>query len=195
MTTHPTPDLRVRRTLKALQNALIALMREKPYAAIQIKEITDRAEVSRPTFYLHFHAKEDLLLSLIDQLFEQFYREVAEATMAGAYTKLALCTELFRYWERHAEMLRLVVQADIQRHVVDRLRAYLLQTLTYLKAATGKPAADGPALDLMCGFMASGMYALMTQWGLQGLPYTAEQMGRFLHELTISHDDVTIESG
>lgn len=192
MSTKPTKDLRVRRTQKWLQEALIKLMREKPYRDIQITEIADRAEVSRPTFYLHYRSKEDLLLSLVDQVFAEFFSDLVKAAANGEYRKLSLCVQFFKYWERHADKLSLVIAADIQSEIIDRMRGYLRQMLLFIKAQTGRPVADGHALDLMVGFMSSGAYALLIQWVTQKLPYSAEQMGRFLHELTISHDDVTI---
>jgi AcrR family transcriptional regulator len=192
MSINAVKDLRVRRTQKWLQDALIQLMREKPYRDIQVTEVTDRAQVSRPTFYLHYRSKDELLLSLIDQAFMEFYSDLVAATLVGEYTRLKLCTQLFAYWERHPDLLKLIAGADVQREIIERLQNYLRQILLHLKAQTGKPAADGHALDLMVSFMASGTYALLSRWGLEGLPYSAEQMGRFLHELTATHDDVTL---
>jgi AcrR family transcriptional regulator len=56
-----TPDRRVRRTRKALQEALVGLMTEKGYEAVTVQEIIDRADVGRSTFYLHYTDKDDLL--------------------------------------------------------------------------------------------------------------------------------------
>jgi hypothetical protein len=41
----------VRRTKASLHDALIGLAREKPYPSIAVKEILDRANVGRSTFY------------------------------------------------------------------------------------------------------------------------------------------------
>lgn len=192
MSTKPIKDLRARRSQKWLQEALISLMREKPYREIQITEIADRAEVSRPTFYLHYRSKEELLLSLVDQVFAEFFSDLVKATANGEYSKLSLCIQFFKYWERHTDRLSLVVAADIQSQIIDRMRGYLRQMLLFIKAQTGRPLADGPVLELMVGFMCSGAYTLLMEWVTRKLPYSAEQMGRFLHELTISHDDVTM---
>ena len=54
-------DLRIRRTRKALWNALIDLVVEKGLHAITITDITRRAMVNRSTFYAHYEDKEDLL--------------------------------------------------------------------------------------------------------------------------------------
>lgn len=192
MSNKKSQDLRVRRTQKWLQDALLQLMREKPFQELQIREIADRAEVARPTFYLHYQSKEELLLSLVDHVFTEFFNNLVNNSARGNYNKQTLCIQLFVYWQRHEEMLCLIVQAEIQNEIIKRLGVYLKQLLLFIKAQTGKPVADGDALDLMVGFMSSGVYSLLTQWGLGKLPYTPEQMGLFLHQLTINHDDVTI---
>ena len=190
--TKKSQDLRVRRTQKWLQDALLQLMREKPFQTLQIKEIADRAQVSRPTFYLHYQTKEELLLSLVDQVFTEFFNDLVKDSARGNYSKQALCVQLFVYWQRHEDLLTLIVRAEIQNEIIKRLGVYLKQMLLFIKAQTGKPVADGDALDLMVGFMSAGVYSLLTQWGLHQLPYTPEQMGLFLHQMTIGHDDVTI---
>lgn len=63
-----TPDRRVQRTKTSLHNALIGLAREKPYPSIAVKEILDRANVGRSTFYTHFRDKDDLLESGIHEI-------------------------------------------------------------------------------------------------------------------------------
>ena len=67
-----TTDRRVRRTRHALENALISLILEKGYDAVTIEEITDRADLGRTTFYLHFRDKEELLMNAIDTMIEDF---------------------------------------------------------------------------------------------------------------------------
>lgn len=61
-----TEDRRVRRTKSRLKTAILELVREKSYGRITIREITDRADVGRSTFYSHFDSKEDLLFSGFD---------------------------------------------------------------------------------------------------------------------------------
>ncbi len=63
-----TPDRRVQKTKASLHDALIGLAREKPYPSIAVKEILDRANVGRSTFYTHFRDKDDLLESGIHEI-------------------------------------------------------------------------------------------------------------------------------
>src|SRR4026208_2392554 len=63
-------DARVRRTRDALGDALVALMQEKPFDAITVQEVLDRAKVGRSTFYAHYSDKDDLLMSDAEEFFE-----------------------------------------------------------------------------------------------------------------------------
>ena len=54
-------DRRVRRTKTLLQKTLVELMLEKEVSQISVKELTQRADVNRSTFYLHYLGIYDML--------------------------------------------------------------------------------------------------------------------------------------
>src|SRR5690625_3484484 len=54
-------DLRIQRTRKSLNQALITLIEKKTFSAITIQELADEAMINRATFYLHYDDKYDLL--------------------------------------------------------------------------------------------------------------------------------------
>ena len=47
-------DARVRYTVHMIQNIFLELLKEKPIAKITVKEICERAEINRSTFYKHY---------------------------------------------------------------------------------------------------------------------------------------------
>jgi len=61
-------DRRIQKTQRALREALTSLIGEKSYDDIAVKEILDRANVGRSTFYMHFRDKDELLLSGIHDI-------------------------------------------------------------------------------------------------------------------------------
>ena len=70
----PAGDPRVRRTRAALQDALIALLREKDWSAIRTSEICRRAGVARSSLYEHCNGKGDIL----DEIFAAHLAEVCD---------------------------------------------------------------------------------------------------------------------
>src|SRR5215207_7009370 len=64
-------DRRIQRTRQALQQAFMDIVRDKGFAATSIQEITERADVNRGTFYLHFADKHTLTEEVVRELFRQ----------------------------------------------------------------------------------------------------------------------------
>lgn len=46
-------DARVRYTCKVIQDAFLDILKEKPISRITVKEVCDKAEINRGTFYKH----------------------------------------------------------------------------------------------------------------------------------------------
>src|SRR5512133_4407009 len=83
-------DRRARRTRKQLKEALFALVLEKGYDGVTIEDITERADLGRTTFYLHYRDKEELLLESIDSISEELMEQIAPVRTAMGENDLFL---------------------------------------------------------------------------------------------------------
>ena len=68
-------DLRVRKTREAIHRAFQELICEKDYDQITVKELAQRAQINRKTFYLHYDSLDELLGELQEELAEHFIRQ------------------------------------------------------------------------------------------------------------------------
>ena len=66
-------DLRIRRTKKSIRDAFFELIDENGFDSVTVKDITDRALISRNTFYLHYEDKFDLLNKISNELMRKVY--------------------------------------------------------------------------------------------------------------------------
>lgn len=58
------------RTSKAITNAFIALLKEKPFEKITIQDILDKTPVTRGTFYSYFSDKYEIVEKMYERFFE-----------------------------------------------------------------------------------------------------------------------------
>ncbi len=65
-------DARVRYTQKILKESLLKFLKEKPINKITVKEVCDRAELNRATFYSHYSDCFSLLESIENELVDAF---------------------------------------------------------------------------------------------------------------------------
>ena len=71
-------DLRIRRTKKSIRDAFFELIDENGFDSVTVKDITDRALISRNTFYLHYEDKFDLLNKISNELMSKVYWRVSK---------------------------------------------------------------------------------------------------------------------
>jgi len=64
-------DPRIRRTRNYIQEAFQSLLEEKSFKSITVREITERAEVNRATFYAHHKDKYELLNETLRTIFQE----------------------------------------------------------------------------------------------------------------------------
>lgn len=83
-------DRRQRKTRAAIFSAFAELLGEKGYGSITVREIIERADVGRTTFYAHFPTKDDLLRELCEELFGHVVDSaVGRSGTAGSYSDAA----------------------------------------------------------------------------------------------------------
>jgi AcrR family transcriptional regulator len=95
-----TVDLRIKRTQKSIKNAFYELIEEKGFDHISVKDITERAMISRNTFYLHYNDKFDLLNKICDELVfklfigvgKQLRRETRKLRVDASVIKMGIKT-------------------------------------------------------------------------------------------------------
>lgn len=69
-------DRRSQRSQHALIDALIELMAEKSYDSISIKEIVEKANVGRSTFYAHYQTKDDLVRGGFELILDETLNQI-----------------------------------------------------------------------------------------------------------------------
>jgi len=98
---------------KLLESAL-ALFSERGYRGASIREIIERAGVTRPVLYYYFKNKEDLFCRLVESSFADLESdlEVIMGSPGACRSKLtALMGTTFSRAESNPEMVRLLLQA------------------------------------------------------------------------------------
>ena len=70
-------DLRILRTQEQFQNALLELLETKELKEITVKEICDKANMSRNAFYQHYGYKEDLYDQMVAKATERIRESLA----------------------------------------------------------------------------------------------------------------------
>jgi AcrR family transcriptional regulator len=158
-------DPRVQRTRTLLQDALLALARERPLDEIAVADVADRATVNRSTFYQHYPDTDTLLADALD----------ARAAAAGADLSSILPDAdaappevLVRYMEHvaeHAELYRRAFGEHGSPVAVTRLRRRVGQLSLDGLRQHGTPGAlaDLPP-EVAAAALAGALIGVLVAW-------------------------------
>ncbi|WP_125760496.1 TetR/AcrR family transcriptional regulator [Companilactobacillus hulinensis] len=74
-------DRRVRKTTAALKEAFREIARDTRYRDITVRELTEKADVNRKTFYLHYDSIDDFANTFVDELADQLIKLIVVKPM------------------------------------------------------------------------------------------------------------------
>lgn len=180
-----TVDPRVRRTRRALRDALVSLILEKDFASISIKEITGRAEVAYITFFRHYESLDQLLMEVLDEGLSELMNHIE--TLAKQSDTANLETEgrlIFEYIGQKADLFRILFKSQsvtrVRKKVVRNI-ASIFQKSCLPLARSGNPMATA----MLSNHIATSLLALIEWWLDNKLNPAPVQMGKVYKSLII----------
>ncbi|SIS70957.1 TetR/AcrR family transcriptional regulator [Alicyclobacillus vulcanalis] len=173
-------DRRVQKSRQAIRDAFVELMKEKDFDHITVQDISERANVSRKTFYLHFLDKYDLL----DRIMEEAIREMDEFGQCVCDLDWVPATEhCFQYLaDRYDFFGIMLTQAGapyFRRRYVESCMASFTREI---RRVVGRDPL--PEEDAILQFVVNAYVGTVEWWLQQGMPYSpsvmADRVGRML---------------
>ena len=152
-------DLREKKTKRSIKNAFIQLRSEKPLEKISVKELAELAEISKATFYLHYHDIYDLSEQLQWEVLQNVLNSLPNPEIC--LTDSALFTDqLFHAFHAHQALIDILFSGSqssvLPVNIEKGLKDYIFSLLPESK--------DDPKLnilltyEIMGGFYTYQMY-------------------------------------
>ncbi|MFD1485645.1 TetR/AcrR family transcriptional regulator [Lacticaseibacillus baoqingensis] len=162
-------DRRVRKTREALEQAFLALERQKPVNQITVAALTALADVGRGTFYLHYQDVGDLQQEIITARIEAFlaqYATQAPTQINGSYR--AWTQSLIADLQQHQALFAMIHRSAMAAAVRDQIVTRFCQVLT------------GPAV--VTQYVVNGSVGICANWLAKSLDCPADALSDFLAE-------------
>ena len=159
-------DPRVLQTRAALRNALLALIVERGWDAIGIRDVCERAGVGRSTFYTHFADKEELLFSGFEDLRRMLRGSAARAGPLG------FVRGLIDHVDQNKRMFRALIGRRASQLAIRHLLRVVEELLRSDLAAVLRPER----LEAAVHFLAGGLVELLVWWVEARSPLAADEI-------------------
>ena len=160
-------DRRIQKTRALLHEALGSLIREKPYDEIAVKEILDRANVGRSTFYMHFRDKDELLASGIYDMLQGLHHSELPMTGKKHERLIRFSLPVFEHIQRHRQLGAAGMGARGRAILHERLQHVLSELiaddLEKVRQGRRKSAGQLPS-ELIVPYVASTFVLVLNWW-------------------------------
>ncbi|MBB6636614.1 TetR/AcrR family transcriptional regulator [Cohnella thailandensis] len=170
-------DRRIIKSQEAIKKAIIELISEKNFDQITIQDISDRANVSRKTIYLHYADKFDLLDKLIEEYIDRL-RKVSETACEMEWRPATqVC---FEYLESNYLFFSTMLANKGAPYFRSRFLEYQSEAFrNELRKTNERNSAVNE--EVIVHFVASAYVGVVEWWLTNGMPYPprvmADQVG------------------
>lgn len=177
-----------------LAKSLKELALSKPIEKITIKEITDRSDVIRPTFYNHFQDKYELLEWIINTDLLEPIRPLIKNGMVNEGMELLL-TNIANEKEFYLHAVKMEGPITFGDIALKCSKAFLIEVLTE-DGAEGSTKHRWLTKEVVATYYAQSMSFVIMEWLNTGMIFTPKEMANaYEYIMTRSMADVTKEMG
>jgi AcrR family transcriptional regulator len=185
-------DRRIQRTCQALRAALLELIKEKGYDSISIEDITERANVGRATFYLHYKDKEDLLLEEFSAMTNekvqvlseipfsawlQSQEDIAEADAKRPASPLLI---VFQHIYDNSELYYILLKSERSSRIIERIRKISTEAIVRFVEAKAEtdpiPLLFNVPIEFFAAFFSGALLSTVDWWLEEDMRHTPGEM-------------------
>lgn len=179
-------DRRIQRTRALLRDALMALIVERGYHELTVQDITDKADIARTTFYLHYKDIDDLLFSSMAEIYEDLFKRYESFSLDDLLNGTASSNPAdFEHIAQYANFYRIMLSEKGSMSFLLRVQAYLAAKFRQYFAASLPPGHQPRIpLDMLAHICAGSEIGLVSWWVKNNMPFSPADTARMGDQIT-----------
>jgi len=159
-----------KRSKKTIVDAMMKLLHDKAYEKITIKEIMEKADMARRTFYGNFNSKDEIMQYYFGGLFEHLTNRISKEGMTSPKKLAEVLFELVL--EDKDNMMVAKKQGLLNMALLEKYSSDFAQFFT--KNVASK--TNQKAYNYAAGFYLGGVWKVMDQWLGEGANDSPKKM-------------------
>lgn len=159
-----------KRSMEWLDCALLSLLEEKKFDKISVKELCERADLSRQTFYQLFDCTEDVLEYHFSKLFTQF------AEKCDSFQEITielLAYHFFDFFYEHKKFVFILVHNNLPFMMEKQFEIYLKKINLFESISKNSPFPDYEG-----ALIAGALTSVLMHWFDDSFRMSIEELSR-----------------
>ncbi|MDR2192987.1 MAG: TetR/AcrR family transcriptional regulator [Treponema sp.] len=168
-------------TKKALRDSLIELMKSRSILRITIKDICDRADISRSTFYAHYADQYDLLRHIEEETIvycEDMLREYGKKRSKAEM--IQMLEEILRYIASNSTPIQMLLSENGDITFQERFIRRFIHQQHVMKYFDEKADDNDELKEYYSVFVIHGAIALIQHWLKNNMNISIQDLTRLM---------------
>ena len=170
-----------RRTNRIIQQSFIELLQQVPFEQITVKDLCEKADINRATFYRYYSDLYALKDELSNELFDLMFTKVVQKGIAPAgntrSTIVEYALEALTTVQENYALCRVLICDDTSSAFAYRLSDAFAKVFD---EASGGQYRRKEQADLLFHFMASGVIGVLRNWLNSGCAVGREEVAQII---------------
>lgn len=172
-------DRRIMLTKRLLKDALIELLKEKDIYHISIRELCEKADVNRSTFYKHYVSQFDLLTDMENDMLDFIAKTIRHNESEPEKIFATACN----YLEENIEFARLIINNNVDPAFAQKLFAMdSVKTNVFKRFSGSKTDAE---LEYIYNFLTYGAFRMVYVWLNKENRESPEEFAKLVNQLML----------
>ncbi len=164
------------RSQRWICNALMELMKEKPYNKISITEICNKANLVRETFYRNFSSKDAVVKYCLEEKFDEFLDNIK--IDKSNLTLYDMGINYFSYWKEEKEFLKILIENKLLNIILENFSEQFSKIIDQLIKKEESMQVKSYIIDMYAGAFTN----LLVKWIQNDCKEPPEEMARIINE-------------
>ncbi|WP_300382320.1 TetR/AcrR family transcriptional regulator [Clostridium sp.] len=179
-------DRRVRKTRDVLRKSLIDLMKGKNISSITVKELCEKADINRGTFYLHYKDVFHMLEEIEKELFEEFEKVIlAHKISPDKIETKPIIKDIFTFIGQNSDFY-MVILCERGDMVFVKKIVSLIYDRGYNDWSNIFKTKDKDLFEKYYSFILYGAIGLIDYWVRHGLKESPEDMALLTESIILN---------
>lgn len=176
-------DRRIAKTKKAIYRAFAQLLSEKNINDITIKDIADRADINRKTFYNYYDGIYELTDEIENKIIDSFEKVIREHNVNELlHNPNKMFDELVKIINSDFDFYQHLISVESNSNLVSKLFISLKSRAK--EVISEYSVLDEATLDIVLDFVISGMFTVFQRWFNSSKEHSLDDMAKIVATLS-----------
>lgn len=157
---------------ECLVQALMELLESRSLSSISISELTQKAGVSRMTYYRNYHSLDEIFTTYLNDILAAYREDISGWADKGNYNDYKNMLHCYSYFYAHRDFIRCLLKCGMGDILLHALTEYIVETYY--------APAKGIEVYYTLQAFAGSLYNIYISWILNDTKESAEEMAAII---------------